>query len=220
MSCRDPDYLALNEQIAATERAARGPLDLYADNLGQEEGRHDAAAVQARTLRARAATLKTEYQRDIRLISIAAAQTATAAGLNTEQAAERLDAILYRHTNGRTTSRTETTAPERAAILAEFKAGGWRPKAATGARHPRPGEPKPAHVTARAQLAKVRAQLTELGKPWSYAEAILRGQRRIKDPTIACPVAQATDGELANLIGALARTIKSARRRAPTPGAA
>lgn len=107
-------------------------------------------------------------------------------------------ALIERVSAGRTRSAADLTAGERADVLLAM-GGGKRPPARAG-RGPGRGA-----LDRRAMLTKVEAQLADARLPWSYAEAILRRQRGIKERTVSCPIAQSTDAELRGVIAALAR---------------
>jgi phage gp16-like protein len=62
--------------------------------------------------------------------------------------------------------------------------------------------PANVNVPARAELTKVEALLTDMGKPWAYAEAILRGQTKGAKTKLTF----ASRDELADVIAALDRT--------------
>jgi phage gp16-like protein len=56
-------------------------------------------------------------------------------------------------------------AHQRQAVLAEFRRLGWKPRSKKGGRRPH-------NLDREAQLQKIEAQLTDMGLPWRYADAI------------------------------------------------
>jgi phage gp16-like protein len=205
MTCRDPDVLRLRERAAQYQRWAASDHATalhcddrrgYADNIASA-AQHRAESARLTRL---AAVAEQRYKREVRLISIGAAQVYAA--LDADSRTDAIAALVRRHTKGRTKSRTETTAAERAAMLAELKAAGFRPTAKGGRRR---GAPSAEQMDRQSMLTRVQQLLTEQRLPWSYAEAILRRQRGITDKAVACPMASATDPELRGVIAALDR---------------
>ena len=141
--------------------------------------------------------------KDLQFIHIARAQ------LGLDDATYR--AQIERISNGRTQTSAALTAPEREALLAEYRAAGW--KATTPKRTGR--RPAGPVLERRAMLTKVGALLADQRLPWAYAEAILRRQRGIANKAVACPIEQTTDAELRGVIAALHR-----RAKRPPPSAA
>jgi phage gp16-like protein len=133
-------------------------------------------------------------RRERQIIGIARRQL----GIPDDSHAER----VHRLTGGRTRSTRECDAAERRAILAEYKAAGFRvtkPKRAGRT-------PKPQTLDRKTMLTRVEQLLTTLGLPWAYAESILRRQRGIdRGPGVVAPLETATDPELRGVIAALDR---------------
>lgn len=111
-------------------------------------------------------------------------------------------ALIERISQGRTRSSADLDQEERAALLRELD-----PR-----RLPTPAGTAPRTLSARGMLRKLAALLGEGGKPWSYAEAILRRQRGIRDSRVRCPLEQATDQELRGVIAALYRQQKRGKK--------
>jgi len=167
MSCRDPEILALQSQAEAAAQRA-GDLRLaanYADGQACREqmGAADAVAAEATRLRRRAQTAETRYRADVRTLSTGFA------ALRLD--AETVDALISQHTGGRTTSRTETTAAERAAILRTLRERGFRPR--VSARR-RAVQTEQAQADKEAMAGKVRALLLDAGRGDAYANGIAK----------------------------------------------
>jgi hypothetical protein len=210
MPCNDPDIILMREEArrqsewVAQDRAAAAHCDRggdYADRMASAN-RHQAEATRLARLAAQA---EARYTREVRLISIGAAKVYAA--LDADSRADAIAGLVKRHTNGRTTSRTETTAAERKAMLDELKAAGFQP-----AKRRRRGAPTRQQMDRQTMLTRVGQLLADQRLPWSYAEAILRRQRGIADKTVACPVSCATDPELRGVIAALDLRGKTQRK--------
>jgi len=110
-------------------------------------------------------------------------------------------ARVRRLTDGRTDSTLECTAAELRAIRNEYQAQGWRPRPPRKAgRRP----PPPERLLPGDMLTRVEQLLTELGRPWDYAESILRRQRG-HGAGVAAPLHLADPDELRGVIAALDR---------------
>lgn len=167
MACADPDILAIQDAIGAAEAAAAaGDRDAnFGASNTWREGAEAAARARARVakLKADLAAASTQYRRQVRAISTAA----SVLGIDDDT----LDAIISRHTAGRTTSRTATREPERAAILAELHTKGFRP-----ARHAAGRTRVKVPATKAAVERKITALLADAGRPSSYADSIARSR--------------------------------------------
>ena len=86
------------------------------------------------------------------------------------------------------------TVQQQRDLLDYMRSQGFKPLA--------PGRPKNTDADRRRELKKIEALLTDAGKPWSYAEAVMkRVTNGRKQKLEFCAVA-----ELADLVGALERT--------------
>lgn len=208
-----PDLAALRAELArAWADAARSKPDPHTDGRAyyDDQARHNRAVGEAIAL---TATIKREEHAgrlERQKIGIARRQL----GIPDDSHAAR----VWRITNGRTRTTTQCTAKERRAILAEYRELGFKAKnpAKGGRRQP------PAQRLSRGDmLTRVEQLLTVLGKPWSYAESILRRQRghdAARGPAVATPIHMATATELRGVIAALDRHHKRLDASATEPG--
>lgn len=157
-----PDLAELHRRLRAAEaRLAepiyeqREPQVLFRAREAQRLARDEAAR-----LRAAIAAAAAQAKRERRLIGLARRQL----GVPDDSHAAR----VHRLSGGRTRTTLECTAGERAAILAEYRAHGWRPRPPRGARTTRPPRTK------AALTGKVRALLADAQRPEAYADAIAR----------------------------------------------
>lgn len=190
----DHDIALLIAAAAALERsAAAAESDTRSGSFATAQARAQDDRQRAFNTRQRIAGLEVARKRDLSAIHAQAKK----AGI--DEHTRRL--MIQRLSGGRTLSAADLTAGERRALLAEL-GGGQKPRA---------GRPAAAAMGRQQGLTKVEALLADAKLPWSYAEAILRRQRGILDPRVACPLAQASAEEIGRVIAALWRRAKRAK---------
>lgn len=208
-----PDLAALRADLArAWKVAAISKPDPHTDGRAyyNDQARYDRAVQEALGLQA---TIKREEHAgrlERQKIGIARRQL----GIPDDSHAAR----VWRITRQRTRTTLECTAAERRAILAEYRDLGFK------ARNPAKGgrrQPPAQRLSRGDMLTRVEQLLTVLGKPWSYAESILRRQRghdAARGPAVAAPIHMATATELRGVIAALDFHSKRVTVAAAEPG--
>jgi phage gp16-like protein len=193
-----PDLAALRADLArAWAEAARSKPDPHTDGRAyfDDEARHSRAVSEALAIAARVKAAEHAGRIERQKIGIARRQL----GIPDDSHAAR----VYRISGGRTRTTVECTAAERRTILGEYRDLGFKavnPKKA-GRR-----APAPKHLTRGQMLTRVEQLLVVLGKPWEYADSILRRQRGHDVPgraAVAAPIQLATAEELRGVIAAL-----------------
>jgi phage gp16-like protein len=193
-----PDLAALRADLArAWAEAARSKPDPHTDGRAyfDDEARHNRAVSEALAIAARVKAAEHAGRIERQKIGIARRQL----GIPDDSHAAR----VYRITNGRTRTTTDCTARERRAILGEYRDLGWK---ATNPKKAGRRAPPPEKLTRGQMLTRVEQLLTVLGKPWEYADSILRRQRGHDVPgraAVAAPIQLATAEELRGVIAAL-----------------
>ncbi|AFL75377.1 gp16 family protein [Thiocystis violascens] len=115
---------------------------------------------------------------------------------------------------GGVSSSAKLNGAQRAALLAEFRAAGWKPTPPKRAGR----GPRADALARKALLRKVQALLADQQLPWSYAEAIVRRQRGLSADT-RCPVELIDAEQARGLIAALSRRQRKTRAATPEPTA-
>ena len=193
-----PDLAALRADLArAWADAARSKPDPRTDGRAyfDDQARHNRAVSEALQIHAHVKREEHAGRIERQKIGIARRQL----GIPDDSHAAR----VWRITHGRTRTTTECTAAERRAILAEYRDLGFK------AMNPKKGgrrQPPPKALTRGQMLTRVEQLLVVLGKPWDYADAILRRQRGHDVPgkaAVAAPIQLATAEELRGVIAAL-----------------
>lgn len=193
-----PDLAALRADLArAWADAARSKPDPYTDGRAyfDDQARHNRAVSEALQIQAR--IKREEYAGRIERQKIGIARRQL--GIPDDSHAAR----VYRISGGRTRTTNECTAAERRTILGEYRDLGFK------AKNPKKGgrrQPPPERLTRGDMLTRVEQLLVVLGKPWEYADAILRRQRGHDVPgkaAVAAPIQLATAEELRGVIAAL-----------------
>lgn len=200
----DPDLDRLQQRLARALALGRQCPDPHADGQAyydQESAIADAQR-EAYHLQTRIAALDGAGRLERQKIGIARRQL----GIPDDSHAER----VHRLTKGRTRSTRDCTARERAAILAEYRALGFKDRAPKRAGR----APSASALDRDALLRKIQALLADQKLPWSYAEAILRRQRGLPAGT-ACPVDLVSPEQARGLIAALTNRARRQGRRAP-----
>lgn len=200
----DPELESLRSAAERARAAAESNTFQYAEGESYYSGRaaYQRSLAQLARLQPQIAAMEAAGKRERQKIGLARRQL----GIADESHAE----VVRRVTAGRSASTLDCTATERAAILAEYQAKGFRPT-----KPRRVGRAPSAEAMDRqTMLKRVEQLLTTLKLPWGYAEAIVRQQRGIPDKRVACPLEAVTDIELKALIAALYR--HQHRQRAKT----
>lgn len=190
----DPDIERMQRDLDSLERRRPARPDEHADGQAYYQDKAAMASYGERQgLLHGIATLTEQGKRERQKIGIARRQL----GVPDDAHA----ALVQRITAGRTSSTSDCGSVERAAILAEYRAAGFKEtKSRRAGRAPRRDA-----MDSQSMLKRVEQLLTVLKLPWRYAEAIIRQQRGITDKRVSCPAGACTDTELRALIAALYR---------------